>query len=142
MNLGSIRDQTSHIYENLVHLCGFYNRVKKNQQKCYRNPIDVLMSVSTTDPNLFFIITPKHAKFLNLGISASLPHQNKNSPPEEIKVAPDLPCEGEAPGGNTQVSGDLIHPSDELPHRLRTSIPIFAYFSLPFYTKSTPHSPL
>ena len=33
-------------------------------------------------------------------------------------------------------------PVDELPHRLRTSIPIFAYFSLPFYTKSTPRSPL
>ena len=31
---------------------------------------------------------------------------------------------------------------DELAHCLRTSIPIFACFSLPFYTKSTPRSPL
>ena len=52
----------------------------------------------------------------------------QNPPPEEIEVAPDLLCEGEAPGGNTRVSGDLISPSDELPHRLRTSIPIFCIF--------------
>ena len=32
--------------------------------------------------------------------------------------------------------------ADELAHHLRMSIPIFAYFSLPFYTKSIPRSPL
>ena len=33
-------------------------------------------------------------------------------------------------------------PIDELPHHLQTSIPLFAYFSIPFYTKRTPRSPL
>ena len=36
----------------------------------------------------------------------------------------------------------ILADADELAHRLRASIPIFAYFSLPFHTKSTPCSPL
>ena len=36
----------------------------------------------------------------------------------------------------------IMKGGDELAHCLRMSIPIFAYFSLPFHTKSTPHNPL
>ena len=35
---------------------------------------------------------------------------NQNSPPEEIEVAPNLPCEGEKKEENIQLSRDLINP--------------------------------